>query len=173
MLVAIIFALVIFIMAFFSFYEDACGFFSYLGTSIGHIFVTALAFVVGLVIAGLLGLLFSTHWEENQVNLVSLNKGCGMEGTFFLGSGSIESSQYYYFYYESDNGGIKPAQINSDERVTIFEDSSFINTGVFTEKTKVINNQFMSKWIVNEMFSKKKEYNFHLPKNSIKRDFKP
>lgn len=52
--------------------------------------------------------------KVESVEVISLNDNSNTEGTFFLGSGSVNEELVYYYAYESDKG-ITVGEIDADE----------------------------------------------------------
>ena len=50
----------------------------------------------------------------------------GLSGTFFLGSGSIESTRYYYFLKKNDDNSYTEDRVRSDNG-RVYEDADSIN----------------------------------------------
>lgn len=172
MLIAIIFGLVTFVMGIRNLYDDVEGFFTFLLSLFTHLFLTVVLFFIGAFVSAGIGVMMPTHWEERQVYLVTLKEGCGIDGTFILGSGQIESSQNYYYYYKSSNNGLKPGQVTSDENVTIFETSQQNNSKLKILERK-LNAKSLEHWLIFGSLVKKFKYEFYIPSGSIKKDFKP
>lgn len=74
--------------------------------------------ITGSIVSGLLifGLIFGhvklaeikqSHWNSFKYNIVSLERDAGVESSFVLGSGIIETKQYYFFYQQIDNFNYK------------------------------------------------------------------
>ncbi len=61
---------------------------------------------VTLIICVLLSLLVSTACGmlPNYQDIVSIKQTSTITGSFFLGSGTIDSIDYYYFYFKSGDG---------------------------------------------------------------------
>lgn len=83
---------------------------SYIGTAIG-------AFLVPVAVVALFGaMMYSLPYNEgdpdrvtlnSETTLVSLADGQGTRGSFFLGSGSVNSKPAYYFYVSTGEGRFK------------------------------------------------------------------
>lgn len=89
----------------------------------------------------------------NQRQIVSLNDNVGLYGTFFLGSGTVESVSRYYFY-EKVGTGYKQGSIPT------------ISTIIFMDENS--NPYVMSKYVNGYPES----YEIHVPNNTIIRDYK-
>ncbi len=104
-------ALLFVIFAWSSMYNIAFNFLMYCFSTILFVIFTAVAFGVGLGFASLIGLAVPKHWTgPERAKLVSLRDGDGISGAFFLGTGSIGTTQYYFFYKDAERGGTNPGR---------------------------------------------------------------
>lgn len=107
---------------------------------------------------------------ERSLKQFTVNQG-GVSGSFFLGCGSISGGEKeYYFYYKTKEGNkFRPAAAPLD-RVIIIEDGQnkvvFIKEPYSDSLTVDIN-------IDRGGFSCVKEYEFHIPKDSILEAYDP
>ena len=172
MLIGIVFGVVVFAMGFIdSFYDDVDGFFIFFYCLFLHLFVTVIALIVGCIFAAVIGLYMPKHWEETTTNLASLKDVSGVEGSFILGSGYIESTQYYMWYEKTKDGYI-PQKVKVNTNVIISEDSTLIDTGTLIIKTRKMNNQSLSHWLIFDVSTWPNQYKFIIPIGSIKKNFK-
>ena len=129
-----------------------------------------IAIVTGLLaafVASLVGLLFPTREDEiEKVTLVALKEDGGTQGSFFLGTGSIDGDEYYRFYKEVTGGGYQLDKIDTDEDVTIFEGG-----GPYTLTTYRSTFKYGVCKLIATRFSDWR-YEFRIPVNSLARDFK-
>jgi hypothetical protein len=58
---------------------------------------------------------------DQSYALVALKERDGIYGRFFLGSGTIEGSQYYFWYRKTQDGGIQGGRTYRDPSVAIRE----------------------------------------------------
>jgi hypothetical protein len=66
-----------------------------------------MALVIGLVFAlfvNVVGLIFPSGESVQSYPLVSLSDNTGIRGSFFLGSGYVDSTPYYSYYVETPKG---------------------------------------------------------------------
>lgn len=59
--------------------------------------------------------------ETGRINIHAMSDGSGIQGSFFLGSGHIGTTDYYYYYESMGSGGFKQGKVPVDN-ATIFED---------------------------------------------------
>jgi hypothetical protein len=86
--------------------------------------------------------------KEHTYNLLSLDLQNSLEGQFFLGSGMINNDSYFFFYTEDEHG---LCQLNK----VYYRYLSFYQDG---GKTATYTIEYV--WVL------------HIPKNSIKENFK-
>lgn len=111
--------------------------------------------------------------EFDEVHIVALSTAMAVNGSFFVGTGSIEGNPYYLFYYEISDGGKKLTKLLATS-VTLYEEDR--KDAFFT---KVIKKKDWSghgvvfDFFVPQMFRKgrwDREYAIHVPKGSIRED---
>ena len=171
MLIGIILLILTFVMGILEFYDDISGFFSFLGTLFVHLIVTGVMFLVGILIAVIIGLFMPKHWEETKINLASLKDADGIEGNFVLGSGYIQTAQYY-MWYENTGHGYRPEKVKVGTNILIVEDSTLTNTGYLIISTRKMNNKSLTKWLIIDESTWSDQYKFIIPEGSIKKNFK-
>lgn len=79
---------------------------------------------------------------EKQVHsqkIVSLEDRAGQEGTFVLGSGTIESSMYYYYMKDQGNGRFRMDKIDASTVDISFSDDPRLETSVPVFKYKIMD----------------------------------
>lgn len=116
----------------------------------------------------------TTPVEFDRIKVVALSVSASVEGTFFLGSGSIEGHPYYFFYFETPDGGKKLSKLNA-EKVTLYEED---RKDAFVAKVDLYGwdsrgplwNFFVPKsfWL----YKKHWDYSIHIPKGSIKEEIR-
>lgn len=126
-----------------------------------------LAIIVGIGIMIYSNFVDYEHVEEHHLYPVSINREKDVYGSFVLGSGTVETTNYYYFYYESVYG-LKLSKVESmntyivetDDRrpeivhvVKKYDDEAYIklNNGCVCDPIRII---------------------IYVPKGSIIRDYK-
>ena len=125
----IIFALLM-CWIFFNIYkqENISGFKEWAEYFVVCLFVTAIAGVLYLFVLMIVTVAFepgvSYRDAVKETNIYSLRNDSGISGSFFLGSGAIDSYEYYYFYQDHKNSG---AMIRGQVRARntpIYEDNN-------------------------------------------------
>ena len=161
-----LFALLFVIFAWRSIYDKASDFLDYCFSTFFLVVFTAMAFGVGLGFASLIGLAVPKHWTgPDTAKLVSLRDGDGISGHFFLGTGSIGTTQYYFFYKEAGQG-YQPGKVTVTGNVMVFEEKR--QGGELKAYTyQFVNSSFG--WIAMDWQSQK--YEFVIPEGSLKKNF--
>lgn len=125
-------------------------------------------FIIGGLISIPLDSFLPRQWVKvGEVKLVSVRDQDGFQGSFFLGSGNIESVPYYFYYKELNNGGFQPSRVRANNQVTIYEEDR--KNGKLEYYEYILKNQSLN-WLVFDK-SKGLVYDFRIPKGSIKRSF--
>ena len=163
------FGIAFILLAFGNFY---CGyhtpkiFMDYVVATMLFFFFTLLAVCLGIGLGYLIGFLFPrkrVHLWDTE--LVSLRNSDGPHGRFFLGTGSIGSTEYY-FYYKKVGEGFQPGKIEVDDNVTVFEDKR--DGGLL----RIYETRFASSllWILGLM-SSERSFEIIIPNGSLKQNF--
>jgi hypothetical protein len=127
---------------------------------------TLLAFVIW--IGALLWL--PSHDVAARYDLVSLKDAAGIDGAFFLGSGAIGSTLNDTWYQREADGSYTGHEADTD-RVRVFQDSPAIP--YLKQYHGELDWKFAA-WlfpIPDGAANKKRVYEFHIPKDSIKPGF--
>src|SRR3989344_204066 len=166
MLWPLIFALVIVNFAWRPLYGSSYDFPEYFFSSIFLGFFATIGLAVGLAFALLVGLAVTKHWTAGEViKLVSLRSSDGINGNFFLGTGSIGTTQYY-FYYKEAGRGYQPGKVEVADNVTVFEEKRQAG------ELKVYTSKFVNpslEWVALNLEHHK--YEFIIPEGSLKKNF--
>ena len=166
MLWPLIFALVIVIFAWRPLYEDSFGFLEYLLSTMFLAMLAIAGLVAGIAVALIVGAAVPKHWTEGEtIKLVSLRSGDSVSGSFFLGTGSIGTTQYY-FYYKEAGRGYQPGRVEVADNVTIFEEKRQAG------ELKVYTSKFVNpslEWVALNVEHHK--YEFIIPEGSLKKNF--
>ncbi len=133
------------------------------GGILGSIIGAAIAFVLGIFVPKPKG-----NQETKTTRLASLRSSGGIQGSFFLGSGSIESQQYYRYYEDSGDGGYTPCQLQIDSNVTVYEEDRKDAELVVT--WTAYDNRFIDGFVIQNLDSNTR-YAFHVPRGSILQEF--
>ena len=161
-----LFALLFVIFAWRSIYDMASDFLEYCFETFTLVILTTVAFGVGLGFASLIGLAMPKHWTGPETaKLVSLRNGDGISGHFFLGTGSIGTTQYYFFYKEAEQG-YQPGKVAVADNVMVFEEKR--QSGDLKAYTYQFVNPSL-RWIAMDWQSQK--YEFVIPEGSLKKNF--
>lgn len=122
--------------------------------------------VIGSFIAFVLGACFPKYWKlVGTETLVSLRNQTGVSGSFFLGTGTVDSEDYYYYYVGSAEKGYQPSKIEVDGNVTIFEEERADG------ELKTFSHEFTSDIFSLFGISIGKRYEFRIPKGSLVQNF--
>ena len=161
-----LFALLFVIFAWRSIYNSVSDFLDYCCLTFSFVVFTAIAFGVGLGFASLIGLAVPKHWTGPETTkLVSLRDSDGISGHFFLGTGSIGTTQYYFFYKEAGQG-YQPGKVTVTGNVMVFEEKR--QGGELKAYTYQFVNPSLG-WIAMDWQSQK--YEFVIPDGSLKKNF--
>jgi hypothetical protein len=130
-------------------------------------FIAALA---GGGLAALIGAGFASHPEEiSKKELVALRDKDGVEGRFFLGSGSVEGAPYYFYYSKLNGGGFKPGKVKVSDGVRVYEDA---DDGTATLVSYQWDIDLSWAWLIAiPVNSGGYSYDFHVPKGTIRTGF--
>jgi len=140
---------------------------SEMSETVGGIFIV---FTFILVIAAVLSFNEGTVIGEHKtaIKIYSLRQKDEISGSFFLGSGSINSSEYYKFFKDRKGGLIKSSVLSS--KTIIYEDEN--NTPYLLNKFKIRKRIYSGKIFPKrrvEIFTNSNpyEYELHVPENTI------
>jgi len=142
----------------------------FLGCFVGLVF----GGFIGVIAATLLGLPIpaTTDTRTRTWHLASLRNNDGIQGSFFLGTGSIGQSQYYFFYEEVGNG-FRPNKVRVDDGNVIIYEEDRPNADLvisWTEYRHRLIDNFVIHWPELVPGSDPK-YTFRIPKGSIKKGY--
>lgn len=101
--------------------------------------------------------------EEHYLHIYSLRNSNELSGSFVLGSGSIEETEYYYYFYKGKNGFVRDKMPVS--QVSIQESDSIKPKIVSLED--VYSKDTWVKW----SDSPSDEYIMYVPKNTVVQKF--
>src|SRR5690606_4972966 len=99
--------------------------------------------------------------EKVIIPIYSLRNDSSISGSFFLGSGSIDSTEYYYTFYKDKRGGYHRWKIPNYE-ATLFMDSN--EPHAYYEKVT-----YECPWWISLPFknTKSTKIDLHVPKGTI------
>jgi len=142
-------------------------FVSYERTFMDYVLGTFIGCFIGILLSLLIGACIPQKTVEiRRDKLVTLKDNITTEGSFFLGSGTINGEHKYFYYKENGQGGFLAESVNS-KGVPIYEDSD-TEPYISILANEFINRKFDVLFIPNTDIC----YAFHIPKNSIIRDYK-
>ncbi len=126
-----------------------------------------IAFIVGILFASIIGAAVPKHWiEPKTTKLVSLRDSNSISGHFFLGTGSIETTQYYFFYKEAGQGGYQQGKVAVADNVIVFEEKR--QNGELKTYTYEFVNPFF-RFVA--IYYPSQKYEFFIPEGSLKKNF--
>lgn len=135
---------------------------SILGGFIGAIAGAAIASVFGLMAP------LEPVVRSETYHLVSLRNNDGVQGSFFLGSGSIGTEQYYFFYQEAGDG-FMPGKVLVDGNVTVYEEDR-TNADLVASWTEYRHHP-IDNFVIHWNAGSYTRYAFHVPRGAIQRNF--
>lgn len=115
---------------------------------------------IGMIVCWLLPC--KLYVKETRVNIVSLQDNRGINGSFFLGIGSINDQMKYVFYSEKEPGVFEMKQINSTNVTIKYSDKPVFVT---YKKIPITLWQFGLP-VVDDI-----KYTIEVPKGTIQQNF--
>lgn len=117
--------------------------------------LVSLGTIIALIIAGFgqIDKELSKEYTE-EVKLYSISTDKEYEGSFVLGSGSIDSQEYITAYQVTEDGGKKYFKMNRD-KVTIYD---------------TLNNDEQAYAVIKRVSLGIKEIKLYVPKNTIEKE---
>lgn len=109
------------------------------------------------------GIFLPERVELQTHQIVALQDNIGVEGSFFLGSGTIDSEPHYTYMIETERG-FKLESVEADEAYIIYDDNPRIQT-----KYKSLKYDWM--YLIAIKWSSA-EYTFYIPEGSIYTGYK-
>lgn len=135
-----------------------------------------IGFWVALALATTMLFLVPCHQqfeEHEKVEIVALKNRVAVGGSFFLGSGQINSLPYYFFYYKTDDGGVKMGKLLAED-VTIYEEKRSGGYLAKVDKKQTYEIKGWMKWLVPSILRTEslfQRYAIHIPEGSVKSGF--
>ena len=134
-------------------------FLDYLGSGI---FGILFGIVTGIFIALLIP--SETEMKLNEtLELQSFKDGSSINGSFFLGTGSIDGTMKYTFYYKTE-GGFKMKQLNYDNVIVKYSDEAPKVEEYKSRQTNASINKY-------SFDLKDKEYIVYVPEGTVKNNY--
>lgn len=112
------------------------------------------------------------NYLDSETEIYSINSETGIDGNFFLGSGTIESCIYYFYYVKGDDGGIVIEKVKSDD-VEIIETYGIYDMGYTKKYLQKTDNNFLS-WffgIGETILFQRSKIKIYVPEGTIKYQF--
>lgn len=123
--------------------------------------------VLGLLVAMVIGALLPREtYRSDWIDIVALQDNDGVQGRFFLGSGTIGSEMYYYYYYECGKNCYKFGKANAAT-------ASIIEGSDIKPHIELFSERFTEDWM-NSIGIKpitRGRLEFHIPTGSLKQGF--
>lgn len=140
------------------------------GGIFGLLFAELISLFAGIFLALLLSVFAPRVDAKKEVKLVAFRDGTTMNGSFFLGCGSIENKDVYLYYSQRADGAILKGRVETDSRrpPLIYEEKR-------TDGVLEIHHQELdpnSKWHLWALDSVSNSYVFRVPKGTVVRQFK-
>ena len=138
-----------------------------------NIALILLATFAGTVVGILLSLLIAVssfgipmiaEGEPVKTELVALEDGNGIHGSFYLGHGHVESNQYYYYLTKTPKG-ITQSKINVNQNKVYLRPDEFKGTPYFVTQKYKCGNEFIN--FLASGLLETTEYYFYIPPDSI------
>lgn len=133
--------------------------------SIFGIYVAALAFgttfvvLIGMML-NMLTYIFVDEDYSYSRPLTTINDNSSVSGSFFLGSGSIKEIPTFMYYVLNERGEFRLQHVDADDAFITYTDGP-PEVIVHTTRTK-------SEWLAVEMDMAEYEYEFRVPRGSVK-----
>ena len=102
--------------------------------------------------------------EPVKTELVALEDGNGIHGSFYLGHGHVESNQYYYYLTKTPKG-ITQSKINVNQNKVYLRPDEFKGTPYFVTQKYKCGNEFI--YFLSSGLLETNEYYFYIPPDSI------
>lgn len=85
-------------------------------------FVAFAAMLCGGAAYGIGTLFPVTTYKAGAIPLTVIRDKDGIEGRFFLGTGTLESKPYYFYYAKNGDGSVSPGKISYDTNVRVYQE---------------------------------------------------
>lgn len=114
-----------------------------MGGLVGSLVAGAIGSLIAIAISAAVVQFVEEDVETRRISLVSLGDSIGGEGSFFLGSGTIEQEARYFYYSGTSETGYKIYNISADEATIFYTDNDpriefeRTNDGWFTAEERV------------------------------------
>lgn len=126
---------------------------------------TLVGFLLSVVVAvSSFGIPMVPEGEPVKTELIALEDGNGIHGSFYLGSGYVESNQYYYYLTKTPKG-ITQSKINVNDNKVYLRPDEFTGTPYLVKQTYKCGNEFIN--FLASGLLETTEYYFYIPPDSI------
>ena len=126
---------------------------------------TLVGFLLSVAIAvSSFGIPMVAEGEPVKTELVALEDGNGIHGSFYLGHGHVESNQYYYYLTKTPKG-ITQSKINVNQNKVYLRPDEFKGTPYFVTQKYKCGNKFIN--FLASGLLETTEYYFYIPPDSI------
>ena len=155
----------------FGFTATLGGYFQYIAGAFYLFVIAFIGLLIGALFAAFIGVFIPKRWKYTEtIKLVSLRNSEGAQGRFFLGTGTIDHTQYYFYYQQVEGGGYKPGRLEIDDNIVVYEEKAREDG-----ELKIYEKQFLhlhEMLTLIAMFCSGDKHEFFIPEGSIKKDFK-
>lgn len=131
--------------------------------TLGLIMGVLIGFFIWVSFGSAIGIFLPERVELKTQEIIALQDNIGTKGSFFLGSGTIDSEPHYTYMIETEKG-FKLENVEADESYVIYDDNPRIET-----RYKSLKYDWMY-LIAIEWPSA--EYTFYIPEGSIYTGYK-
>ena len=126
---------------------------------------TLVGFLLSAVIAvSSFGIPMIAEGEPVKTELIALEDGNGIHGSFYLGHSHVESNQYYYYLTKTPKG-ITQSKINVNQNKVYLRPDEFKGTPYFVTQKYKCGNEFIN--FLASGLLETTEYYFYIPPDSI------
>lgn len=133
---------------------------------------TGMCAFFSLLILGVFGQIWgrgmADHPAERYTTLINLADGAGVQGSFFLGSGTIDTTPVYMYYAQDSKGRYRLYHVNASQSYVTYTDD--------TPTLVIHGNEMNDKWYSFDTGFSVSDYDddvyeFRVPRGSIKQNF--
>lgn len=146
--------------------------FGWIAGTVATLILCAIASGLGDGLASIIGEHCDQIWQRcGRDQMVSMRSADGVHGSFaggiFMMSGTVDSAQIYYYYATKPDGSFKPKKWRPDGDTSIFEEDR--TDGEVIQFDSAFANPKRA-WIADT--NDRVRMDFHIPKGSIRQQFK-
>ena len=130
--------------------------------------ISATTLISGLILAAAFGigqsslLAVEVNRKDAQYSIYSLRNTDNISGSFFLGSGRIDSNEYYYMFAKNERGGYIRSKLPVNS-CSLYQDSDtpYVRYQLITFRQNKWVSFIPFEWVENS------SYDIHVPANTI------